>query len=52
MFKPCVRHLECFGRDKKRYQSDISFSRPHVINLIKAQVCDNVYSILLIVDMY
>ena len=21
-FKPCVRHLECFERDKKRYQGD------------------------------
>ncbi len=56
MFKPCVRHLECFERDKKRYQGqktisgtendirdnkryqgDISFLCPHVINLIMAQ---------------
>ncbi len=22
MFKPCVRHLECFERDKKRYQGE------------------------------
>ena len=28
-------------RDKKRYQGDISFLCPPVINLIKAQVCDN-----------
>ena len=27
-------------RDKKRYQGDISFLCPPVINLIKAQVCD------------
>ncbi len=39
MFIPSVSHLECFERDKKRYQSDISFLCP-VINLIKAQVCD------------
>ena len=58
-FKPCVRHLECFERDKKRYpgqktisrtkndirdkkryQGDISFLFPPIINLIKAQVCD------------
>ena len=58
-FKPCVRHLECFERDKKRYtgqktisgtkndirdkkryQGDISFLCPPIINLIKAQVCD------------
>ncbi len=31
---------ECFERDKKRYQGDISFLYPPVINLIKAQVCD------------
>ena len=28
-------------RDRKRYQGDISFLCPPVINLIKAQVCDN-----------
>ena len=38
--KPCVRHLECFERDKKRYQGNISFLCPPVVNLIKAQVCD------------
>ena len=27
-------------RDKKRYQGDISFLCPPIINLIKAQVCD------------
>ena len=60
-FKPCVRHLECFERDKKRYpgqktisgtkndirdkkryQGDIPFLCPPIINLIKAQVCDNI----------
>ncbi len=58
----CVRHLECFERDKKRYpgqktisgtkndirdkkryQGDISFLCPPIINLIKAQVCDKYY---------
>ena len=45
MFKPCVRHLECFERDKKhdmrdkkRSQGDISSLCPSVTNLIKAQV--------------
>jgi hypothetical protein len=28
-------------RDRKRYQGDISFLCPPVLNLIKAQVCDN-----------
>ena len=28
-------------RDKKQYQGDISFLCPPIINLIKAQVCDN-----------
>ena len=61
-FKPCVRHLECVERDKKRYpgqktisgtkndirdkkryQGDISFLCPPIINLIKEQVCDNIY---------
>ncbi len=40
MFKLCVRHLECFERDKKRYEGDIPFLCLPVINLIKAQVCD------------
>ena len=45
MFKPGVRHLECFEwdkkkdiRDKKRYQGDMSFLCRPVINLIKVQV--------------
>ncbi len=56
MFKPCLSHLECFERDKKRYQGQKTISRtkndirvtyrsyacPPVINLIKAQVCDNI----------
>ncbi len=34
-------------KDRKRYQGDISFLCPPVINLIKAQVCDNnIYHIL------
>ncbi len=60
-FKLCVRHLECFERDKKRYprqktmsgtkndirdkkryQGDISFLCPPIIDLIKAQVCDKI----------
>ncbi len=35
-------------RDRKRYQSDISFLCPPVINLIKAQVCDK----YIIYDIY
>ena len=47
IFKPCVSHLECLERDKKRYpgqktmQSDVLFLRPPIIKLIKEQVCDN-----------
>ena len=47
MFEPCIGNPKCFQRDKKRYQglkryqSEISFLCPPVINLIKAQVCDN-----------
>ncbi len=52
MFKPCVRHLECFERDKKRYQGDISFLCPPVINLIQAQVCDNRFFLLRKNDMF
>ena len=26
MFKPCIRHLECFERDKKRYQGQKTIS--------------------------
>jgi hypothetical protein len=47
MFKLCVSHLECIERDKKRYQRQKMMSEWHIVlcppvmNLIKAQVCDN-----------
>ncbi len=40
LFKPCVSHLECLSGTKKRYQGDISFLCPPVINMMTAQICD------------